>query len=123
MSANPYQAQIEQLESQIADAQADAASDPELAALAAEEITRLQTELQMLQDAATALSAHQEDDAAPDTETGKKGNCTIEIRGGAGGDRFVEQRGASAHLERVVPCEGQEAAGVAVADRPHERGS
>ena len=86
MSANPYQAQIEQLESQIADAQADAASDPELAALAAEEITRLQTELQMLQDAATALSAHQEDDAAPDTETGKKGNCTIEIRGGAGGD-------------------------------------
>lgn len=83
MSSNPYQAQIDQLALKIADAQKMLA-DPDMAELAQEEIARLETEQKMLQDAADQMGG----DAIPtlDENTGRKGNCTMEIRGGAGGD-------------------------------------
>ena len=79
---NPYQAQLDQLSEKISEAEA-MLQEPEMAALAKDEITRLQTEQKMLEDAVAQFSS--EGEVTPD-ETGRKGNCTIEIRGGAGGD-------------------------------------
>lgn len=79
---NPYQAQIDQLAAKILEAQ-DMLNEPDMAVLAQEELQRLEEEKQMLETAATQFSS--EGEVAPD-ETGRKGNCTIEIRGGAGGD-------------------------------------
>lgn len=79
---NPYQPQIDQLAEKIAEAEV-MLQDPDMAGLAQEEITRLKAEQQMLEDASAQFSSEGE---VSEDETGRKGNCTIEIRGGAGGD-------------------------------------
>lgn len=84
MSDNPYQAQLDTLQSQIEETKALLA-DPDMAALAEEELARLQSEFAQLESASEQLSQDRQpvQDAS---ETGKKGNCTLEIRSGAGGD-------------------------------------
>jgi len=83
---NPYQAQLEQIESQIADNQA-LLDDPEMHDLAVEEIERLKQEQSALESANLDFQDsqnHQEKEQNQfDT---KKANAIIEIRGGAGGD-------------------------------------
>jgi peptide chain release factor 1 len=79
---NPYQAQLDQVAAKMIEAQA-MLNEPDMAMLAQEELQRLEEEKQMLETAIAQFSS--EGDVAPD-ETGRKGNCTIEIRGGAGGD-------------------------------------
>ncbi len=80
--SNPYQAIIDQLEAKIQETELLAA-DPDLASLVQDELTALKEQKQQLIDAAAQMVSHEE---VSDTETGKKGNCTIEIRAGAGGD-------------------------------------
>lgn len=81
---NPYQFQIDQLQRQIEDNQA-LVNDPELGALAQEEITRLTQEKAILDQAAQDFMAAQAADEGPVVgETPV--NCIIEIRQGAGGD-------------------------------------
>ncbi|NCS97795.1 MAG: PCRF domain-containing protein [Candidatus Pacebacteria bacterium] len=80
---NPYQAQIEELEAQLADAQ-ELAADPDFAEMAATEITTIETQLKQMQDA--ALQLEQGFDNSEDVTTIEKINCTFEIRPGAGGD-------------------------------------
>lgn len=83
--SNPYQAQIDQLHQQIAANQA-LLTDPEMAELAREEITALEQELSMLEQAALDLqNAQQRSDTSP-TFDPSKANAILEIRGGAGGD-------------------------------------
>lgn len=79
---NPYQPQLDALSAKIAETEA-LAQDPELGPLVAEELERLKSELTMLEEAATQFGGTGE---TSDQETGRKGNCTIEIRGGAGGE-------------------------------------
>lgn len=79
---NPYQPQLDQLAAKIEETEA-LAKDPELGALATEELTQLRTEQQALEEAAAQFGGS---DEVSDEETGRKGNCTIEIRGGAGGE-------------------------------------
>lgn len=79
---NPYQAQLDQLAAKIAEAEA-MLQDPDMGPLAQEELTRLKEEQKMMEDAAAQMGGS---DTVDDSETGRKGNCTIEIRGGAGGD-------------------------------------
>lgn len=80
--SNPYQALIDQLDLKIKETEA-LTQDADFAALAQEELTQLKDQKSQLEAAAAQMSAHEE---VTDSETGKKGNCTIEIRGGAGGD-------------------------------------
>lgn len=79
---NPYQPQLDALSAKIAETEA-LTLDPELGPLVAEELERLKAEHTMLEEAAAQLGGS---DEASDAETGRKGNCTIEIRGGAGGE-------------------------------------
>lgn len=79
---NPYQPQLDELSAKIAETEA-LMQDPELGPLVAEELNRLRSEKQMLEDAAAQFGGS---DEVADEETGRKGNCTIEIRGGAGGE-------------------------------------
>ncbi|MDQ5950994.1 MAG: Peptide chain release factor 1 [Patescibacteria group bacterium] len=79
---NPYQPQLDELSAKIAETEA-LMQDPELGPLVAEELDRLKSEKQMLEDAAAQFGGS---DEVADEETGRKGNCTIEIRGGAGGE-------------------------------------
>ncbi len=80
--SNPYQPLIDQLTAKIQETELLAA-DPEMASLVQEELSQLQEQRAQLEAAAAQMTAHEE---VSDTETGKKGNCTVEIRGGAGGD-------------------------------------
>lgn len=84
MSDNPYQAQIDQLQSQIAESQL-LLNDPEMAELAASDIAELQAQVDMLESAAQQYSQSQEG-SAESAHTAEKINCTIEFRQGAGGD-------------------------------------
>lgn len=79
---NPYQPQLDALASKIAETES-LAQDPELGSLVAEELEQLKAEMKLLEDAAAQFGSSGE---AVDQETGRKGNCTIEIRGGAGGE-------------------------------------
>jgi peptide chain release factor 1 len=79
---NPYQPQLDALTAKIAETEA-LAQDPELGSLVTEELERLRSEHTMLEEAAAQLGGS---DEVVDEETGRKGNCTIEIRGGAGGE-------------------------------------
>ncbi|MBP7768809.1 PCRF domain-containing protein [Candidatus Woesebacteria bacterium] len=80
--SNPYQALIDQLTSKIAETE-QLAHDPDLAPLVADELSQLREQKEQLEAAAAQMNTHDEVDTS---ETGKKGNCTMEIRGGAGGD-------------------------------------
>lgn len=83
-SFNPYQAQLDELDQQVAANQA-LLQDPELHELAAEELLRLETEKKALQEAADAfLSGQNKEQAGGDIAA--TANAIIEIRGGAGGD-------------------------------------
>lgn len=82
-SPNPYQAQIDALEAKIVETQ-ELAKDPQMAELAQGELERLNAEKAALEQAAAQLASFGDDVA--DEDIGQKGNCTIEIRGGAGGD-------------------------------------
>lgn len=80
--ANPYQAQIEELQRRIAASQL-LLQDPEMAELAVQEISELEKEQKMLQDAALSYQNGSEITVAtPDTFV----NCIMEIRQGTGGD-------------------------------------
>jgi peptide chain release factor 1 len=79
---NPYQPQLDALTAKITETEA-LAQDPELGPLVAEELSRLKSELSMLEEAAAQFGGS---DEVVDEETGRKGNCIIEIRGGAGGE-------------------------------------
>ncbi|MEX0895939.1 MAG: PCRF domain-containing protein [Patescibacteria group bacterium] len=83
MSSNPYQSQLDQLEIAIAETKKMLA-DPDMAELAQEEIARLEAEQKMLEDAADQMNS--DPTTILDENTGRKGNCTMEIRSGAGGD-------------------------------------
>jgi peptide chain release factor 1 len=80
--SNPYQSLIDQLTIKIQETEV-LANDPEMASLVQEELLQLQEQKAQLEAAAAQMTAHAE---VSDTETGKKGNCIVEIRGGAGGD-------------------------------------
>lgn len=82
MSFNPYQDQINQLQSQIKENEA-LLSDPELGELAQLEIENLKIQKKSLEDAAAEFEAGQSDEPKEGEEAT---NCIIEIRGGAGGD-------------------------------------
>lgn len=81
---HPYQAQIDQLEAQIAENQALLA-DPELGQLAQAEIDKLSAQKKQLTEAAAEYQqaiSDDETDAAGSTHV----NCILELRPGAGGD-------------------------------------
>lgn len=83
MSFHPYQTAIEQLTNQITEAK-KALNDPDLAALAQEEVDKLTAQLAELEQAAAEYSANSV--TADSGTTTLTGACTIELRGGAGGD-------------------------------------
>lgn len=80
---NPYAQQISQLEEKIAENNA-LINDPELGELAKLEITDLESQKKMLEEAAENLSQNHQD-SSKETDTSKS-NAILEIRGGAGGD-------------------------------------
>lgn len=80
--ANPYQAQIDQLVAQISENQA-LLNDPELAALAQQEIEHLTLQKQQLEEAAASLESSMQQTS---TDQVFSKNCILEIRPGAGGD-------------------------------------
>lgn len=82
MSAHPYSHQINQLKSQIADLKTHL-SDPDLAELARAEITDLQKQITILEDAAQTFESNQEESSS---NLQKPTNCILELRPGAGGD-------------------------------------
>lgn len=79
---NPYQPQLDQLLAKIAETEAFV-QDPELGPLVEDELLRLRAEYKALEEAATQFGGS---DEVVDEDTGRKGNCAIEIRGGAGGE-------------------------------------
>ncbi|MDH5532910.1 MAG: PCRF domain-containing protein [Candidatus Pacebacteria bacterium] len=82
MSFNPYQDQINQLQSQIEENEA-LLSDVELGELAKAEIEKLKIQKESLEKAASDLESAQSDEPQEGVEAT---NCIFEIRGGAGGD-------------------------------------
>lgn len=80
--SNPYQSLIDQLEAKIQKTELLAA-DPDLGPLVQDELTALKEQKSQLEMAAAQMVSKEE---VVDTDTGKKGNCIVEIRGGAGGD-------------------------------------
>ncbi len=78
---NPFADQIAQLEAKIAETQ-ELLTDPQMKDLAELEIADLNTQKQALEDAAAQMDGG-DDSGGADPRTG---NCTIEIRQGAGGD-------------------------------------
>lgn len=81
---NPYQTQLDQLKTEIAQNQA-LLNDPELGELAAEEIARLETQHESLQTAADEyLGAAGAPNGSANTQFHV--NCIVELRPGAGGD-------------------------------------
>jgi peptide chain release factor 1 len=82
MSFNPYQSQIDQLQSQIEENEA-LLGDAELGELAQMEIENLKIQKESLEKAAQDFESSQTDEPQAGVEAT---NCIIEIRGGAGGD-------------------------------------
>ncbi|MFZ1721240.1 MAG: PCRF domain-containing protein [Microgenomates group bacterium] len=83
MHDNPYQTQIDELTLKIEESTL-LLSDPEMAALAQDEIDRLTAEREVL----TSASAEYQSQSTGEQEIGSTRyiNCTFEIRAGAGGD-------------------------------------
>ncbi len=82
---NPYAAQLEQIEQQLA-ANQELLSDPEMRELAEEEIKQLTAAKTSLEEAATEFMSGQQNDGASSEDIAGSANAIIEIRGGAGGD-------------------------------------
>jgi peptide chain release factor 1 len=80
--SNPYQPLIDQLTAKIQETEL-LASDPDLGALVQDELNSLKEQRSQLEAAAAQMTSHEE---VVNEETGRKGNCIVEIRGGAGGD-------------------------------------
>lgn len=80
---NPYSAQIDQLKESITETQL-LLKDPDFAQIAREELITLQKQLTILERSAQEYQLQLETTAAMSAE--ERVNCTIEIRGGAGGD-------------------------------------
>lgn len=83
ISMNPFQTAISQTQIALEKAQ-EALADPELASLAQQEIEQLQTQLADLE--AAAIQFQSEAVTQESTESQPTGACTMELRGGAGGD-------------------------------------
>jgi len=80
---HPYQNQIEQLQTQVAQLELDS-TDPDLRELAELEIVELKTQISQLEAAAQAYLDSQDSSGAETSETPV--NCILELRPGAGGD-------------------------------------
>jgi len=80
---NPFQQHIDELQQKIEENRA-LALDPELGALAQEEIANLEAQKKSLEDAAGAIETAKQKHSASQEQTFD--NCTIEIRSGAGGE-------------------------------------
>lgn len=122
MSDNPYQYQIDQLQSRIAQNR-ELFADPELSELAKIEVTELESQVTMLEQAAQQYEQSLESDTT--TQTTQKVNCTIEFRQGAGGDeakiwagelmrmymRFAEQLGLKIEMidDLIIKIKGRTA--------------
>lgn len=96
MSNNPYQNTIDQVKAEIEGTKA-AMVDPELAELGAEELARLELQLRELEQAAADFENAQAGSEGP-TGTTLTGACTIEFRGGAGGDEAKLWAGELQHM-------------------------
>jgi len=79
---NPFQQQLDELDQKIAEHRV-LAQDPELGALAQEELKSLEEQKKALEDAAQAITSAQSRNTS---NTLTFSNCTMEIRPGAGGD-------------------------------------
>ena len=82
--SNPYSSQINQLQQKIATNRA-LLTDPDLAALARQEITELEQQLQILEQVAAEFSSDTRTDEVTSSLPTPK-NCILEIRPGTGGD-------------------------------------
>jgi len=86
MQNNPYQSAISALLEQILSSEL-LLSDPEMVSLAQTELTQQRAQLAQLEAAAATLAASTTETPSSDFTTGQvKGHCTLELRGGAGGD-------------------------------------
>ncbi len=85
MQSNPYQSAIDALQSQIQQTES-LLIDPDMTALAQEELTQLRSQLTELEAASATLDAATTSSETDFAEDRPKGNCTLELRGGAGGD-------------------------------------
>lgn len=82
---NPYQTAIDSLTQQIQQTEA-LLSDPDMGPLAREELVQLRSQLSELEAAASSLEGSGSGSDDNFTAEQPKGNCTLELRGGAGGD-------------------------------------
>ncbi len=82
MSADPFKDQITTLEKKIKET-SSLVSDPELKEMAQAELAELKAQKEALVAASSQMSSFQTE---KDPENILKGNCTLEIRPGAGGD-------------------------------------
>ncbi len=110
MTYNPYLSQIEALQEKLSENQA-LLGDPELGQLAQEEITLIESEMKMLEDAAATFLEQMQDDSV-ETDSTQQAKAIIELRQGAGGDeakiwsndllrmylRFIETQGLQAEF-------------------------
>ena len=86
MHTNPYQSAIDELTAKILETEA-LLSDVDFALLAQEELVQLRAQLAQLEEASVALETVSAGSSATNfAEDQPKGNCTLELRGGAGGD-------------------------------------
>lgn len=85
MQVNPYQSTIDALELQIKETEL-LVSDPDMGVLAQEELVALRSQLESLQQAADSLEGSGEDSSESFAAEQPTGPCTLELRGGAGGD-------------------------------------
>lgn len=85
MHTNPYQSAIKSLSQQIQETET-LLTDPELGLMAREELVQLRSQLVALQTASSSLDTATASSETEFAENLPKGNCTLELRGGAGGD-------------------------------------
>lgn len=86
MQTNPYQSAIDSLQAQIQQTEA-LLSDPDMGSLAREELAQLQIQMAELKAASSTHEAASTGSANENFMADQpKGNCTLELRGGAGGD-------------------------------------
>lgn len=118
---NPYQDQIKQLKTKIADHQQLLKVEPDLAALVQQELTQLKQQQKALEKAAAQLSTNQA--SIKHKPNARHHNAMLEFRQGTGGDeakiwadelarmylRFAEELGLKVEFidEQVVKIKGQ----------------
>ncbi|MFH1967436.1 MAG: PCRF domain-containing protein [Patescibacteria group bacterium] len=82
---NPYQSQIDRLQQQLEETKIMLA-DPQLKELAQTEMVKLETELKSLSTLADEFTSSQSDETDVASDATQSKSCTLEFRGGAGGD-------------------------------------